>query len=462
MRTGSNLLEEMMSGLGGVSTHGELFNPHFFGRPTSTSAFGISLQHRDEDPTRVLNAMKAFKTELPGFRLFSGHDPRVLDAVVSDENCAKIILRRTLIESFVSLQIAKQTGQWWLGDARSARSAKVTFDAQAYDAFVTRETAFYTQIDTDLIESGQTAFRLSYRDLMKPGTIRGLARFLGVPEAPNAADVRARVQNPTPIEDRLTNPKAAQAALVAEAADIGADPMREPGRGPGVKFFKVVDGVPLLYLPIRGAGDDGVPAWMRQIAQTEFLPPFSQRDLRKWKRTHAGHLSFTVLRHPLARAHDAFCRLILPVDNRHNAETRDALVRRYGVALPSAWPAPDWSLKDHQAAFLGFLRFLKANLGGQTSLTVDSAWATQERLLSAISDLVVPDRVFREDGLDQSLADLARDVGHVAPKPVTPTPTVSHAFPLQAVVTDDIEKAAQAAYRRDYLSFGFGAWRAPD
>ena len=33
MRTGSNLLEEQLAAMPGIVSHGELFNPHFFGKP---------------------------------------------------------------------------------------------------------------------------------------------------------------------------------------------------------------------------------------------------------------------------------------------------------------------------------------------------------------------------------------------------------------------------------------------
>ena len=460
MRTGSNLLEEHLATVEGLTLHGELFNPHFFGQPKTESRFGLT--DRARDPLAVLDAMRRAGGGLPGFRLFVDHDPRVLAHVLADPATAKIVLTRRAIDSFVSLQIARTTGQWWLGDARSARSAKITFDAGAYAEFRAKTAAFHARIDRALQTTGQTAFRLTYDDCGDPDVIAGLVRFLGLDAAPNPARIRARVQNPTPVEDRLTNPEAARAALAAEATDIGDPPVFEPDRGPGLKFFHAGLGVPLLYMPIRGAGEDPVPDWLAALGGGAPLTGLTQRDLRRWKRERPGHLSFTVLRHPLARAHDAFCRHILPGDQDGYAEIRHALRHRFAVPLSETWPVPAWSLDDHRAAFLGFLVFLKANLGGQTSLRVDNTWATQERLLSAIAMLNVPDRVFRETGLSESLGHLAREAGAAAAPKVRHF-TAPHAFPLTEVVTPDIEKAAEAAFRRDYMMFGFGPWLAdPD
>ena len=461
MRTGSNLLEEHLASVHDIAVHGELFNPHFFGTPKSDSQFGLSLTDRADDPIRVIRAMRKADQKLSGFRLFHDHDPRVLEHILTDPSCAKVILTRRPIDSFVSLQIARATGQWWLGDARSARTAKVTFDADAFADFQTQTTAFHRQIDRTLQASGQTAFRLSYDDLADPEIIAGLARFLGAEGQPDAEQIKARVQNPTPVEERLTNPEDARRYLASEAADIGEAPVHEPDRGPGVRFFCAGQGVPLLYMPIRGASDDPVRDWLAEIGEQAPLTGLNQRDLRRWKRHHPGHLSFTVLRQPLDRAHDTFCRHILPADQPNYADIRHALIRQFKVQLPASWPAPSWSLDDHRAAFLGFLGFLNRNLNGQTSLRVDSTWATQERLLSAIATLVVPDRVLRAGNLAFELSALAEAVG-LELRPKTKWFTAPHAYPISTVANDEINKAAETAYRRDYMMFGFPTGPSPD
>ena len=99
MRTGSNLLEEHLAAFPEITTHGELFNPHFFGRPNATSQFGLSMVARESDPVRVIEEMCANSEGVPGFRLFYDHDPRVIDYVLNDPTAAKIILTRRPIDS---------------------------------------------------------------------------------------------------------------------------------------------------------------------------------------------------------------------------------------------------------------------------------------------------------------------------------------------------------------------------
>ena len=139
---------------------------------------------------------------------------------------------------------------------------------------------------------------------------------------------------------------------------------------------------------------------------------------------------------------------------------RAGLIDRYDVPLPEDGPGDDWTLMRHRAAFLAFLKFLKGNLGGQTSLRVDNTWATQDMLLTAIGQFAIPDRVIRERNLGPALSDLAAEAGVDAPA-LSSGFTVPAQFALSEVVTDDINAAAEAAYRRDYLMFGFSRW-TPD
>ena len=232
MRTGSNLLEEHLAAFPGIRSHGELFNPHFFGRPKANSQFGLSLGARDSDPLKVIEAMCAQSECLPGFRLFYDHDPRVIDHVLHDRTAAKIVLTRRPIDSFVSLKVARQTGQWWLGDVTAARTAKVRFDKQEYAEFLTVLADFQSKIARRLQSTGQTAFHIGYDDLSSSDVIAGLGQFVGAKGPQVSARVRAKVQNPGPLAERLINPDEARSAAQEFAyADIDHTPMREPDRG---------------------------------------------------------------------------------------------------------------------------------------------------------------------------------------------------------------------------------------
>jgi len=100
MRTGSNLLERFLNQFSGLICHGELFNPGFIGKEGKTSYLGINCSLREANPGQLISEMIAGSSEqLPGFRLFDGHDERVERQILADPTCAKIILRRNPIES---------------------------------------------------------------------------------------------------------------------------------------------------------------------------------------------------------------------------------------------------------------------------------------------------------------------------------------------------------------------------
>lgn len=59
MRTGSNLLEFNLNALEGVACHGEAFNPHFIGRLKSESLLDVTLEERDDDPMKLVHAIRS-------------------------------------------------------------------------------------------------------------------------------------------------------------------------------------------------------------------------------------------------------------------------------------------------------------------------------------------------------------------------------------------------------------------
>lgn len=461
MRTGSNALEERLNDYVGLKSHGEVFNPHFIGHAGKESLFGLTCTERDADPSGMLDAMAKQTHGIAGFRLFSDHDRRVLELCLRNRNCAKVVLTRNPLNSYVSLKIARKTGQWWLGDLKTAKSGKAHFDKEEFEKFLSARAEWLKAIRHHLQISGQTAFSLSYDDLRDEEVIAGLARFLGAREKADAPTRKGRIQNPISLSEKLSNfAEMKQSLREVDLFDMDAFPDFEPARGPNVPSYVTARTVPLLFMPVKCAEDRRVRVWLAALdgVSPEGLETgFTQRSLRQWKRRHGSHMSFTVVRHPVARAYEAFCRFILPTASQGFTGIRGVLEKSYKLPLPDDPTDPGYDLTAHRECFLSFLKFLKGNLGGQTAVRIDAAWASQENSVRGLASFGVPDAVLRGDTLERDLAQIADRFGVTTP--AYPSNSTDERFPLTEVYDERIERAARSAYQRDYMMFGFGAWR---
>ena len=462
MRTGSNFLEANLNAFDGINCHGEAFNPHFIGYPNNDPILGVDLKTRDADPKVLLSAIRNNTARLSGFRYFHDHDPRVFDDIMADETCAKVILTRNPVESYVSWKIAQETGQWKLTDVKAHKAGQAQFDAKEFSAHLEALQAFQITLLNRLQTTGQTAFYVAYEDLQSVDVMNGLAKYLGVDPQMEALDKSLKKQNPSPISAKVRNYDDMLKALSQlDRFDLTRTPNFEPRRGPVVPSYVAAADSALLYLPLRSGPQASVLRWMAEldgVTRSDLQTKMTQKDLRQWKRKHPGHRSFAVLRHPVQRAHDAFCRHILPVDKGSYVQLRKTMIRRYKMPLPENGPDERYDLAAHRTAFVTFLRFLKGNLSGQTAIRVDPAWCTQTQAIMGFAELCLPDRLIREDDLAAELSDLARAVGRTDVPPV-PQAAPDQPFALEQIYDAEIEKLTADAYQRDYVMLGFSAWK---
>ncbi len=452
MRTGSNFLEANLNALPGVISYGEVFNPHFIGKKDATDLFGITLSEREANPKPLLRKLRAETDGLSGFRFFHDHDPRVLDNVLADPACAKIILTRNPVDSYVSWQIARATGQWKLTDVKRLKTATARFDAAEFQAHLAAAQGFQLQVLKALQTSGQAAFVIDYEDLFSVEVINGLAAFLGVDGRLKAVDDTLKKQNPEPLEAKLENPEDLAPALArADLFGLARSPVFEPRRPAAIPTVVAATKAPLLFFPIRSAPNAAICDWLAGLGG--LIDGFEQKTLRQWKRDHPGHRAFTVVRHPLLRAHVAFREKIV---SGQLADHRRILIRAYKAALPD----PGQPFADPEAergAFLVFLHYARLATSGQTGQRVDPNWASQAAIVQGFASFQPLDLVVREDRLSQALAFLAAEVGVKPPPTPEPDPATEA---LAAIYDGSLEAAASEAYSRDYMGFGFTNWRS--
>ncbi|MBD3679467.1 MAG: nodulation protein NodH [Rhodobacteraceae bacterium] len=451
MRTGSNFLEENLRDFEGLTCHGEVFNPVFIGKAGQIEMCGVSLAQREADPFSLLERLREQSPGLWGFRFFPGHDPRILDHVLTDPTCAKIVLRRNPVESYVSRKIAAATGQWRLGDMAKAKTAQVSFDEEGYLRHLQEEREFHAQIRHALQTSGQAVFHLDYSEIGDLDILNGIAAFLGLSERKTQITTRTKKQNPAPLRERVTNPEEMGVILARIHAPDDGPSDTEPARGPMVPGYVAAARAPVLFLPMPGGPRPlGWLAALDGVTDEDLQRGFTQKTLRRWRRENPGHRSFTVLRHPVPRLFVAFRTTFLSAPEGTHDDLHAYLKRQFGMERPGSEDRE--ALRD---SFLRFARFVRGNLAGQTGIRINPLWASQSVLLQGISQVQAPDLVLREEEMAEGLGFLATRMGLTAPD-ATPEPTDPL---LDAIYDKNVEAAVKAACRRDYLGFGFTAWR---
>ena len=281
--------------------------------------------------------------------------------------------------------------------------------------------------------------------------MNGLAAFLGVEARLKALDDTLKKQNPEPVQDKLENPQALEQALPGiDVFALNRTPNFEPRRPAAIPTAIAAAKAPLLYFPVR-SGPLGLQDWLATLGG--LVEGFEQKTLRQWKRANPGHRSFTVIRHPLLRAHVAFREKIV---SGQLADHRRILIRAYKADLPDpGQPFPH--AEAERAAFLVFLHYARLATSGQTGQRVDPNWASQTAILQGFAGFQPLDLVIREDRLAEGLAFLAAQVGVKPPAAFPSDPAVDA---LAAIHDDSLEAAAEQAYARDYMGFGFARWRA--
>jgi hypothetical protein len=461
MRTGSNYLEATLNDLPDLDCLGEVYNPTFMGHHNTFDMYGIDMDRRERAPLDLLDAIIANAGgALPGFRFFHDHDPRVLDRILPDPRIAKVILTRNPVESYVSRRIATETGQWRLTDMKHQRSAKIEFRLWEFEKMLEDLQGFQQVLQRGLQTTGQTAFYIRYEDINDVEVVNGLARFLGSRHALEATNAKLKKQNPSDLSQKVENYDHMVRSLAhLDRFDLTRTPNFEPARHAAVPSFVALPDTGLLFMPIKGTAVDEVRQWMaglEGIGVDALLTGLKQKDLRQWLRAHPGHRSFTVLRHPLERAYHVFNSCILPADRPAFANIRRVLKTRYNLPIPAEGPATGYDADQHKEAFIAFLRFLKGNLAGQTSLKVEPVWASQTAVLQGMAGFILPDLILREEELVNGLPALARSQGRDGVEFDMALP--QGPFPLADIHDAEIEALIAEIYRTDFLNFGFAAW----
>lgn len=220
MRTGSSLLVSLLNQLPGVVCHGEVFNPNFVGlHPTYARTFRIpreatAKRDLDTDALYELLLHASPDTRMVGFKIFPGHDRNILERTLTDTRVRKIILRRDIVESFVSLCQAEKNKVWLISstdkelehEKRRRASRPVLFEATRFLKYKKTVDAFHKHVDQKLAKNRHEVLRLEYEDLLANDASTQISTFLGLSAPRPIASSPLTKINSLPVHQRVTNP----------------------------------------------------------------------------------------------------------------------------------------------------------------------------------------------------------------------------------------------------------------
>ena len=315
-------------------------------------------------------------------------------------------------------------------------------------------------MDARLQTTGQSAFHLSYEDLQNQDVINGTAKYLGSIGELETVKAKLLPQNPIALSDKVANFPAMQEELAQiDRFNLAKVPDFEPRRGPVISHYIATAKGPLLFMPVRSGPVSRIRQWLAaldDVDTTKLLTNFDPPALKSWQKAHSGHRSFTVIRHPVARAHHVFCTRILSTEPQQFSRVRNILGRIFHIDLPENSNDISYDLVAHRAAFSKFLQFLKANLTNQTNIRIDPNWALQSQILRAMAYHAHPDMIIREDEMEVYLKALAIQTGYSSTAKITAEPSDAP-FTLEEVYDNKIEALVQDDYTLGYATFCFSS-----
>lgn len=212
MRSGSNLLEQKLNAIQGVLCHGEIFNPAQSGLSTKfektvPNISTLKAIDRKTKPYEYLSQLlELSQGDQIGFRLFENHNNDLIAPLAEDSRIFKIILVRNFLESYVSLEIARQTNQWIMNNPGTRKQWEpVKVDFEAYKTFALRQSLFYYNIIKLCLLQGQKCLAVDYKNLNDEMFDIQLSECFGKNRKIDTKKITAQRQNPEELQSKIQN-----------------------------------------------------------------------------------------------------------------------------------------------------------------------------------------------------------------------------------------------------------------
>jgi LPS sulfotransferase NodH len=227
-RTGSNYLCTLLNSHPEILCHHEIFNPHVVGvaRHLQNSDFHVgTIEEREKDPVEFLGRVwqQPLGRSCVGFKLCWKQNEAIFHAVLADTGIRKIVLKRkNRIKSFVSLLLARQTGEWVIYEDAAAPGIRpnVPVDEAELLSHIAFNDAYYGEIEAAIQNPGQMAHIVYYEDLFSEPGLRSTLSFLDVAEPdPALLAGQTRKLSSSSLRDLVANFESLEASLRGTALE---------------------------------------------------------------------------------------------------------------------------------------------------------------------------------------------------------------------------------------------------
>jgi hypothetical protein len=229
--------------------------------------------------------------------------------------------------------------------------------------------------------------------------------------------------------------------------------------------------VPLVYLNLPKSGSTTIQNHLLYIAQGRYSDnpqaihqhPGLRRSREDSDETHAfierqvgeGALVFTFVRDPGRRAYACFHEKIMQSGRHSFMAIRQVLERDWGLRPPAADEAP--SLERQRENFAAFLRFVEANLAGDTDIRRDPHWCPQGPMLVHYRQHLKIDLVGKVENFAADMALVLHKAGarRIPDVQWRPWRTAPAPYSFEAVLTPELQVGLDSLYGADYRHLGY-------
>jgi hypothetical protein len=192
---------------------------------------------------------------------------------------------------------------------------------------------------------------------------------------------------------------------------------------------------------------------------------YSSHKFAEWQARNQGSSFFTVVRHPVKRAYNAFMAKIFATTESGYTAIRKDLEQEFGLLLPQGEIVIEhdrrdleqggYGLEAHRICFKLFLIFVAANLERKTKIRQDGKWQWQTEIIRRYRIMHPEVIVIKEDNLQNGLRYLENRMNFARDYSWKNSPDPRYPFLLSEIYDAEIEGLTRAAYDIDYQVFGY-------